>query len=223
MRRVLCRGSGLGCAAALGLWLAIAGGSARAGTYVYAFSEEGEITSLPAGFMSAPPAGLADGLLLDDFIGATGDHGVFGSLGSFAQGSGSGSFGGDLTGSGGGVGGGGGNGGGFGGPGGTPDFPLAGPTPLEPGAGESNLPDPLGESPDPEVPPLGDYTPPPYNPPQPDLVDEDDPANNPGSTVIDPAPGHDGTDHLPEPGTLSLLSLGVLGLGWRAIRPRRQT
>jgi hypothetical protein len=215
--------------AALGLLLAFAGGTAQAGTYVYAFPEDEVATSLPAGFMSAPPAGPTDGLLLDDLLSdelsdSASRLGVFGSLGSFSGGSGPGGFGGDLTGSGqGGGGGSGGNGGGFDGPGSTSDLPLAGPSPLAPESSEPNVPDPLGETPDTEIPPLGEYTPPPYNPPQPDLIDENDPAGNPGSTVIDPVPGHDGTNHLPEPGTLSLLSLGVLGLGWRAIRPRRKS
>jgi hypothetical protein len=225
MWRAFRGGSRPGWAAALALLISNAGGAVHAGTYVYGFPEEGAIAPLPAGFMTEPPAGPTDGLLLDGTTSdpaATGGHAVLGSLGSFSQGNGSGSFGGDLTNSGLGGGGGGSGGGGFGAPGSTPELSLSVPTPFEPGAGEAYLPDPLGESPNNEIPPLSEYTPPPYTPPQPDLIDEVDPSTDPGATIIGPESAHDGTDHLPEPGTLSLLSLGVLGLGWRAIRTKRK-
>lgn len=224
MRRAFRGGSGDGWAAALLLLISSTGGAVHAGTYVYGFPEEGAITPLPAGFMTEHPASPTDGLLLEGTTSDpadTGGHAVFGSLGSFSQGNGSGSFGGDLAGSGLGGGGGGGNGGGGGGFG-SQDLSLAAPTPFEPGTGQTYLPDPLGESPNNDIPPLGEYTPPPYTPPHPDLIDEDDPSTDPGATIIDPETAHDGTDHLPEPGTLSLLSLGVLGLGWRAIRTKRK-
>lgn len=223
MRRAFRGGKRPGWAAVLLFGILIAG-EVQAGTYLYAFPEEGAITSLPAGFMTEPPPGPTDGLLLD---GTTSDpaasadsqHAVFGSLGSYSQGNGSGSFGGDLTSSGLGGGGGGGNGGGGTG---TPNLSLPGSPPFVPGTGEPYLPDPLGESPNTEVPPLGEFTPPPYNPPDPGLIDEEDPASDPGATNVDPAPADDGSDHLPEPGTLSLLSLGLLGLGWRAVKTKRK-
>lgn len=220
--------SGPGWAAALLLLISCTADAVHAGTYVYGFPEEGAITSVPAGFMTEPPPSPTDGLQFDGITSdpaadaASSGHALFGSLGSFSQGSGSGSFGGDLGGSGlggGGGGGGGGTGGGFGAAGSTPELSLA---PFEPGTSDPDLLDPLGDSTNTKIPPLGEYTPPPYTPPQPDLVNENDPTTTAGATIIGPESAHDGTNHLPEPGTLSLLSLGVLGLGWRAIRTKRK-
>jgi hypothetical protein len=216
----------------MSLLISSAGGAVHAGTYIYGFAEDGAITPLPAGFMTKPPAGPTDGLILDGTssdlsaaaaAAAGAGHAVFGSLPSSSRAGELGGFLGDLAGRGlgGGVGSNG-NGGGLGSPSSTPHLSLAEPTPFEPGSSQSYLPDPLGETHTTEIPPLGEYTPPPYTPPKTVLVDEVDPSTVPGATIIDPAAGHDGIDHLPEPGTLSLLSLGVLGLGWHSIRTRRK-
>jgi hypothetical protein len=213
---------------ALSLLISSAGGAVHAGTYIYGFAEDGATPPLPAGFMTRPPAGPTDGLVLDGTFSdvsaaaAGAGHAVFGSLASSSRAGEIGGFQGDLAGRGlgGGVGSKG-NGGGFVSPSSPPHLSLAEPTPFEPGSGQSYLPDPLGETPNTEIPRLGEYTPPPYAPPQTVLVDEDDPSTVPGATIIDPAAVHDGTDHLPEPGTLSLLILGVLALGWHSIRTRR--